>query len=1678
MTRAALLASLINSSNTLTAVDFTDTGNTVFGDASVDTLTINGTNVSIPNNLNIGANTFFINSSNNRVGINTTLPLNALDVTGNVSVTGSITESNLNLQGGNNLLIYSQDFANAAWTKSSSATATAATFIAPDGTLTGQTCTFPSSSYIAQSFTVAGIYTFSIYCHIISTNWVCIENYNSPLDKAVWFNLSTGVVGTQSNATGTISSVGNGWYKCSITMTAVSTNISIFNFFTVTADNSFTRSGSVYAWGAQLELGTVASAYTPTTTAAITTTNNLYVPSGQVIVQSGGTSAPSYSFAGKTTSGMYFGNGPSIAYGGALIVSFGGQTGYDVSMTQGATLKWGSAAGQTTGTDIALERDAANILAQRNSTNAQTFRLYNTYTDASNYERLAFNWATNTAIITTEAAGTGTLRQLNLNANSFAFQLAGSSKVLLNVNGLYPATDNATDFGYAGTNRWRNAYFSGVVTTNSDASINGVTVGLGGGSVSTNTAVGNGAIFNASGANNFAGGLNALRNLSSGSNNNGIGVNVLFSNNTGVSNNVIGTNALNRNTSGGNNCAIGENSLFQNTIASNLTAIGTFALQNNTTNVATLGAVTGGSSYTNGTYTGVVMTLSSGSTAITYPTATIVVSGGAVTTVTLTSNGVGFKDTTTVLTAPAASIGGTGSGFSVPVATLQSGTGNVAVGYQAGYSNSTGTTLTAVGYQAGYSQTTGNFNSYFGNGAGNANQTGIYNTGLGYLALQNNTGSSNTGVGVQTLNSNTGNNSTSIGWLALYANTSGGNNIAIGKEAGRGNASANANTTGSNNTYIGYQTVGSANNNTNEMVIGYQAVGLGSNTTVIGNSSTVSTLIYGNQLYGSTYDQGTGKLQVTGNSTINGIATESNLNLQGGNNYHTYSNTFSDASWGKQNCTVGTSKTDPFGGTTASSIIASSGTAASKGLYKTSTNISSTATSTETYYVKANQKTFCYILFADVPKVWFNLTTGAVGTTLANYSGTIQSIGNSWYRISCTGLQSGTNNGVYACDADNSTACTGDGTTDSIYIFQAQLELGTVASAYTPTTTAAITTTNNISVPSGQVIFPTSTKTAPSIVLGNANTGIYSRVSGSYIMFGVGGNETAYLSNGGAFTVGGSSASIAFSSATLDTTAADLTLYRDSANTLAQRNSTNAQTFRLYGTYTDASNYERLGINWSSNTATIQTENAGTGTARDLKVISASKYVILGTEGANRLVVDSLVNNFYPSANGTWDLGYSTNKWRNANFSGVVTTNSDASINTVTVGLGGGSVSTNTAVGQNALLSTNTQGYNTAIGNASQQLSTSGKFNVSIGYATLANNISGTSNVAMGQGASQYGTAIFNTVALGNSALQFNQGSSCVAIGSNALSVNTAASNLTAIGTSALQANTTNVATLGAVTGGSSYTNGTYTGVVMTLSSGSSAITYPTATIVVAGGVVTTVTLTSNGVGFKDTTTVLTAPAASIGGTGSGFTVPVATLASGTGNVAVGYQAGYTNSTGFANTFMGYQAGYSNSYTTGQANAYFGYQAGYTSGIGQYNSCFGYQAGYSISSGASNVIIGNQAGQYLVPLTTGNNNTYIGNGAHGSVNSNSNEIAIGNLSVGLGSNTTVIGNSSTTLTKAFGVIVGTNYTVATLPSASTSGVGARAFVTDALTPVFGSAVTGGGAVAIPVYSDGTNWNVG
>jgi hypothetical protein len=57
----------------------------------------------------------------------------------------------------------------------------------------------------------------------------------------------------------------------------------------------------------------------------------------------------------------------------------------------------------------------------------------------------------------------------------------------------------------------------------------------------------------------------------------------------------------------------------------------------------------------------------------------------------------------------------------------------------------------------------------------------------------------------------------------------------------------------------------------------------------------------------------------------------------------------------------------------------------------------------------------------------------------------------------------------------------------------------------------------------------------------------------------------------------------------------DIRLYRDAADTLAQRRGTNAQTFRCYGTYTDASNYVRAALSSTSTAVTLAAETAGTG---------------------------------------------------------------------------------------------------------------------------------------------------------------------------------------------------------------------------------------------------------------------------------------------------------------------------------------------------------------------------------------------------------------------------------------------------------------------------------------------------
>lgn len=105
-------------------------------------------------------------------------------------------------------------------------------------------------------------------------------------------------------------------------------------------------------------------------------------------------------------------------------------TGGEFNLVGNAILTWGNTNNTFTGytADTILRRDAANTLALRNSTNAQAFNIYNTYTDASNYERGFVKWNTNVLKIGTEKAGTGTARALE-------FQTDGTTRLTISAAG-------------------------------------------------------------------------------------------------------------------------------------------------------------------------------------------------------------------------------------------------------------------------------------------------------------------------------------------------------------------------------------------------------------------------------------------------------------------------------------------------------------------------------------------------------------------------------------------------------------------------------------------------------------------------------------------------------------------------------------------------------------------------------------------------------------------------------------------------------------------------------------------------------------------------------------------------------------------------------------------------------------------------------------------------------------------------------------------------------------------------------------------------------------------------------------------------------------------------------------------------------------------------------------------
>ena len=157
-----------------------------------------------------------------------------------------------------NLLGFTQEFDNAAWTKTT-ATVTANAVSAPDGT-TSADLIIPNAGVVGTvaqttiTITSATPYVYSVYAKAGGFNWLRFQINGITGTRVAWFNLASGVTGTvQSLLTAAISSVGNGWYRCSVAFTSDNTTGSV-SFVPTTSDNSTANgdgTSGVYLWGAQ-----------------------------------------------------------------------------------------------------------------------------------------------------------------------------------------------------------------------------------------------------------------------------------------------------------------------------------------------------------------------------------------------------------------------------------------------------------------------------------------------------------------------------------------------------------------------------------------------------------------------------------------------------------------------------------------------------------------------------------------------------------------------------------------------------------------------------------------------------------------------------------------------------------------------------------------------------------------------------------------------------------------------------------------------------------------------------------------------------------------------------------------------------------------------------------------------------------------------------------------------------------------------------------------------------------------------------------------------------------------------------------------------------------------------------------------------------------------------------------
>lgn len=186
------------------------------------------------------------------------------------------------------------------------------------------------------------------------------------------------------------------------------------------------------------------------------------VTATSIAVGDGVVGTPSIYFASETNTGFYRNSTSqiSVTLNGAARAKFLATSGGGaIDLLGGGSSEYFLSVGTIGSGDLKFVREAAGSFAQRNGTNAQAFRIYNTYTDASNYERFFLGWSANTFYVQTENAGTGSERPLVFSCSRVDFRTNGTYNWSITSSGHLIATDNTFDIGASGANRPRTGYF-------------------------------------------------------------------------------------------------------------------------------------------------------------------------------------------------------------------------------------------------------------------------------------------------------------------------------------------------------------------------------------------------------------------------------------------------------------------------------------------------------------------------------------------------------------------------------------------------------------------------------------------------------------------------------------------------------------------------------------------------------------------------------------------------------------------------------------------------------------------------------------------------------------------------------------------------------------------------------------------------------------------------------------------------------------------------------------------------------------------------------------------------------------------------------------------------------------------------------------------------------------------